>query len=241
MKMGKPHGSEKSGALKKFLFTLSVTILAWIVSSALYFAGNFYSHLDKFSAASKRGDLAVARAERVYLQNFYGASEKWKVGWLAERFLFRDAKFYDAAYFYLLGDYKKIEEELRDSNDYRAFHILGDAKFRLAYAAYLADPRVRGTSVKTFLEEARADYEQAVKLGPDSNFDDKWNYDLLSRILDGGRDLKSSMALIGQKPSANLLGIEKPGRKDSEGEQPKEKKLNEEKKDPAAPSGRRKG
>jgi len=184
----------KSGWRRRLSVTggIALVLLAMILVPTLYLAGNFEKHVDAFSRAAQAGDTVRARQELGTLESFYALSKKWKMAWVGRRFFFRDARLYEAAYQTTIGDYEKAAAAVAESTDYRAYHRRGTAKFHEAEAAYLAG--AKASAVMPLVEDAKSAYEQAVRVGPNTDFDDKWNYDLAAAILNGDLTMEQMMA-----------------------------------------------
>ncbi|MEK9180454.1 MAG: hypothetical protein AAB897_03520 [Patescibacteria group bacterium] len=187
---------------RRILTTVLLGAIALFCSYWFYELGNFYSRLDDFSSAVKSKDTISARVAREHLLEFYEVVGYLKMRWLFD--LLGNDRRYAASYLYLVGDYEGVGRELEGANDYIAFHLLGNAKFRFAKALYLSGHKKEGLDFA--MREAAPEYERAVRVGPDSNFNDKWNYDLLTD------EESAKKALENQSPSPKFkLGEDEPG------------------------------
>lgn len=163
--------------IRAIVLWLAVSVISSGASSFMYAVGVLYDRLDALSVAIKRGDAVSAGNELGRVQSFYRQADRFHLGYIFAAAT-EKLQLFSASYLYLVGDYEAASKELEGVEDYRAFHVSGIAKFRFAQAAYLAGERRKALDFA--LNQAAPDFEKALRLGPDWNFDDKWNYDLLS-------------------------------------------------------------
>lgn len=183
-------------------FTLAVELPSYVLS-------NFYYHLDAFSSHVKNKDQELAKKEREGFNYFYNLGWRWRLGWLTDKYLFNDTVLYDAAYDILLGDNTTAIDRLKNvKNNYLADHITGIARFRdwqAKYAEGKSDASKRAV-LNQATEEVSRDFERAIKNGPDSNFDDRFNYDLVSK-----KELLQTAFTAKKPPVKFILGFKGQG------------------------------
>ena len=161
-----------------------IVSVAAIACFFLFTLANFSDNVKRFSFFIKTNDAEMSKRELIGLHYFYDLSRRWKVQWLADEYLFRDAPFYEVADTYLIHDWKKVQDDLREKLDDPRAYSYGNAKFRQVKALYQAKGITLGETLKLVLNEVAADYEKALRNCLDSGvvygqcLDRVWNYDL---------------------------------------------------------------
>ncbi|MBI3274324.1 MAG: hypothetical protein HYZ69_04230, partial [Candidatus Colwellbacteria bacterium] len=149
-----------------------------------------------------------AKYELDELHYFYDLSKKWRVQWLADRYLFRDSPFYEVADFYLIRNWNEVIKHLQENlDDPRAYHY-GNARFRDAQRKYQSGgKKEKGEAVEFVTKEVGRDYEKALRNCLESEpeylscFDQAWNYDLTTNKNSAEEALKQPM-----RPPKFILG-----------------------------------
>ncbi|MEK9194318.1 MAG: hypothetical protein AAB884_00735 [Patescibacteria group bacterium] len=165
--------------MKRIRTRLILLAIAFVAALIVYALSDFYGHLNKFSFYIKNEEQVFARRELDEVIRFYRLTDRIKLRFLADRLIFSDAFLWQAAYDCLIKDNEKIVSDLQSkTEDPRAAHLLGITRFRKAKALYEAGERRE--ALRMLLQDASRDFEMAVRNGSDSNFDDRFNYDLTS-------------------------------------------------------------
>ena len=221
---------------------VSLFLAVAFIGIGSYFIREYYLlPLDRFNYQVSNDNPEAAREELDNLRYFYDLTAKWKVKWLADRFLFRDAYLRDAQYYFLIGDFQRVinDENLKNSDDYRAAQLVGSAMFRDFKARYenAKTSREREEIVKLVVSEVSSYFEKALRKGPafsypDANFDYRWNYDIASDPSSAKRAMESKQPMPRFK-----LGLE-PGQSPRDKPEPSDRKLNEEKQPGTSPNKR---
>jgi len=155
----------------KFLFLL----LSVPIALLFLWLGNFSLHLDSFSfhvrQTYRSSDFeAVENMKRELqgLRSYYADAKRFKLAWLAEATVFRDALFYEAANRYAVGKFKGAKNVLETTDDYRAYRINGSADFRMAQGIYRSSENKKSLEedVDRYLESAKYNFEEALRRGP---------------------------------------------------------------------------
>lgn len=203
------------GSWAAFLLKLGLLILpAMVFSFTLFTFANFSDHGNKLLFYIKTTDAEMTKRELINLHYFYDLSRRWKIQWLADKYLFRDAPFYEVADSYLIRDWKKVQNDLREKLDDSRAYPYGNAKFREVKAQFQAGKMSLEDALKITLSEIAADYEKALRncldLGLPYNqcYDRVWNYDLANNKKDAAEALKNPLL-----PGKYILG---PPAKDGE-------------------------
>lgn len=168
-------------------FVLAVVFFVIVSGPARSLAG-FYDQLDELSDSVRRRSFAQAETNLDQVTAFYEDSRGWRLQWIAEAYLFRDAFLQHAAARYLNGEYEVVVRDLADEvDDPRAAYLLASAKFQLARQRYRAvsddgpeGVEIRAAIVQEVLDDVNADYERALRSDQTDRFEYKWNYDLTS-------------------------------------------------------------
>ena len=186
-------------------FFVKLTLLglvAAVVSITLFTLANFSDNVKRFSFYVKTTDAEMAKKELVGLHYFYDLSRKWKVQWLADKYLFRDAHFYEVADAYLIHDWKKVQDDLKDKLDDPGAYPFGNAKFREKKAQFQEKDIKFEEALNFVMTEVAADYEKALGNCLDSGvtylecYDRVWNYDLATNKKDAEEALKGPVPMV---------------------------------------------
>jgi hypothetical protein len=178
-------------AMKRNWRKLLIWLLVWLLSIPLvYFsfeARRYDNHRNRFSFYIFQKNAIGAKEQLDSLRNFYIRARKPGLGWLTNRTLFRKASLYEAAYAYLIGDYKSVEEILSQTHDPLGYRLRGAARFRLAQALWRAG-NMNTPQIQLLLNQACEDFESALRQGlGDRNFsNDMWNFDICDPTTIGG-------------------------------------------------------
>ena len=179
----------------------SIALVAVTACFVLFTLANFSDNVKRFSFYIKTTDAEMAKKELVGLHYFYDLSRKWKVQWLADKYLFRDAPFYGPADSYLIRDWDKVMNDLKERLDDPKAYPYGNAKFRyVQFKIYKAGKTKEGLGL--VLTEVAADYEKALRNCLDSGvtylecYDRVWNYDLATNKKNAEEALKEPMPVV---------------------------------------------
>ncbi len=175
---------------------LALVVFVAVVSSfSLFTLANFSDNVNRFSFYVKTADAEMTKKELIGLHYFYDLSRKWKVQWLADEYLFRDAPFYEPADSYLIRDWEKVKEDLKEKLDDPRAYPYGNAKFRQAQIMYNAGKTKE--AIALVLDEIHGDFEKALRVCLDSGvpyaecYDSVWNFDLTDNKKDAEEALKN--------------------------------------------------
>lgn len=180
-----------------FLKLGSLALVATAVSLLLFTLANFSDNANRFFFYVKMKDAEMTKRELIGLHYFYDLSRRWKIQWLADKYLFRDALFYEVADSYLIRDWQKVQEDLKDKLDDPRAYPYGNAKFREVQALYQAGKISLEEALKLVLNDVAADFEKALRNCLDSDasynqcFDRVWNYDRATNKKDAEEALKN--------------------------------------------------
>lgn len=175
----------------------SITFVATAVCFLLFTLANFSDNAKRLFFAVKTNDSEMSKRELVGLHYFYDLSRKWKVQWLADKYLFRDALFYEVADNYLIRDWDKVMQDLKEKLDDPKSYPYGNAKFRQIKALYQAKNITLDEALGLTLKEVAADFEKALRNCLDFGvdylvcYDRVWNYDLATNKKDAEEALKN--------------------------------------------------
>lgn len=220
--------------IKTKRFTWSRSLFAIVIGSALLFiwfipftVSRFYEKLDSFSGTILRGEQLAAREGLNNLQYFYDLNARLKplkLDGIASKYLFRDAVNYEVAFDYLTGRFDRVAERLKNEDNFRAYYMRGNAKWRIAQGAFrhaltLEDAKAKEAEKKKADDMAALtgdDYERAIKSDPNHTLPPPWNYDLV-------KNPAARAAALGPKPVKVRLvlgegGKNKKGLGDDKGE-----------------------
>ena len=142
--MGKTRRFTIVRALVALVF-LVVFFFIWLVS---YEIGEFKKYLDAFSGDIVRGDQLAAKDGMADLRYFYELNNKLKpfgMDGLANKYLFKDNIYYQAAIDYLAGNHDTVIEKLKNEDNYWAYYLRANSQWRraqgvMAQALTLKDP-----------------------------------------------------------------------------------------------------
>ena len=183
------------GWIVLFVKLALVVSVATALCFTLFTFANFRDNLDRLFFNVKIGDAEMAKKELIGLHYFYDLSRKWKVQWLADKYLFGDALFYEVSDSYLIRDWEKVRNDLKEKLDDPNAFPYGNAKFRQAQALY--NTGYEKEALELVLTEVAADYEKALrnclssKVSYDKCFDRVWNYDLATNKKNAEEALKN--------------------------------------------------
>lgn len=169
------------GSLSLFLFTLA----------------NFSDNVKRFSFYVKTNDAEMTKRELIRLHYFYDLSRKWKVQWLADKYLFKDAPFYGPSDAYLIGDWEKVQKDLKEKLDDPKAYPYGNAKFREKKGQFQNREVKLEEALNFVMKEVADDFEKALKNCLNSGvsypecYDRVWNYDLVTNKKNAEEALKS--------------------------------------------------
>ncbi|MDP3697894.1 MAG: hypothetical protein Q8R55_07905 [Candidatus Taylorbacteria bacterium] len=173
-----------------------IAVIGTVSSIALFTLANYSDTVERLVSNIKINEPVETKKELIRLHYFYGLSKKWKVQWLADKYLFRDAPFYEVADTYLIRDWDKVMNDLKNKQDDPRAYPYGNAKFRYAqFKLYQAGKTKEGLSL--VLTEVATDFEKALENCLDSDasynqcFDRVWNYDLATNKKDAEEALKN--------------------------------------------------
>jgi len=175
----------------------SIVLGATAVCLLLFTLANFSDNVNKFFFAIKTNDSEMSKNELIGLHYFYDLSRKWKVQWLADKYLLRDAPFYEVADSYLIRDWEKIKEDLWKKLDDPRAYPYGNTKFRQIKDLYQAKGITLDEALGLVLKEVASDFEKALRNCLDSGVgylecnDRVWNYDLATNKKNAEEALKS--------------------------------------------------
>ncbi len=191
--------------VKFFVKLILVTIVATASCFVLLTLANFSDNVKRFSFYVKTNDAEMTKRELVRLHYFYDLSRKYKVQWLADKYLFRDAPFYGPADSYLIRDWDKVMSDLKEKTDDSRAYPYGNAKFKQIKDLYQAHGISLEDALNLVMKGVAADYEKALRncLGSGVSYvqcyDRVWNYDLATNKKDAEEALK------GPKPQVKYI------------------------------------
>lgn len=170
--------------------------LATASSFILFTLANFSDNIKRFSFYVKTTDAEMAKKELIGLHYFYDLSRKWKIQWLADKCLFKDSPFYEPADSYLIHDWEKVQDDLKEKLDDPRAYPYGNAKFRQAQAMYGVGKKKE--AIDMVLSEIHADFEKSLRICLDSEVfylechGRVWNFDLTDNKKDAEEALKNT-------------------------------------------------
>lgn len=179
---------------KLFLKLAFLTAFAVLVCVPLLTVAEYYRHVDKYIFQVKNGNSIESKRELDNLHYFYDLSKKWKVQWLADKYLFNDAPFYETADPYLINDWDKVIVDLKDKLDDPRSYPYANAKVQKAKAQYSAGEKKEAVEFVT--KEIHQDYEKALRNCLDLGvtylqcYDRVWNFDITDNKKDAEEMLK---------------------------------------------------
>lgn len=199
-----------------FAFSPLVLIVSWI----FYLMGAFYWHLDEYSSFVFKGDVIGAKKKLDQLDYFYNWSGRLKLDFITNRFLFKEADYYKNAYYYLIGRYELVEQDLANDDNFWAYYLRGNSSWRRAQEMYrFAITRNESEragimkSLKMTLEGTKQYYKKAVEIDSEKRWSPKWNYDLVVIVRKGleknASSFEKAMACkaLGPKPKKIKLKL----------------------------------
>jgi hypothetical protein len=193
------------GSRVVFLAKIIVLVLLATAGSILLFTlANFSDHESKLLFAVKTNDAEMTKKELISLHYFYDLSRKWKVQKWADKYLFRDAHFYEVADAYLIHDWKKVQDDLKPDLDDAKAYPYGNARFREKKDQFQKHAVKIEEALGFVMKEVASDYEKALRNCLDFTpyaecFDRVWNYDLVTNKKDAEEALK------GSKPNVKFI------------------------------------
>lgn len=184
-----------------FVFVSTAVLVIVLLTLA-----NFSDNVKRFSFYVKSNDAEMTKKELIGLHYFYDLSRRWKVQWLADKYLFTDAPFYGFADSYLIHDWDAlINGDLKNKLDNPRAYPYGNAKFRQIKALYQAKGVSLEDAVNLVSKEVAIDFEKALRNCLDSSvvylecYDRVWNYDLATNKKD------AKEALMGPAPQVKYI------------------------------------
>lgn len=202
---------------------LLLMILPASIALLFYGGGVYYDYLDAYSGHITRGDQSAARSGLKDLEYFHQLNRKLDIlhlSWLADKYLFYNAVYHRAAFFYITGDYSKAIREVQGSEGFWGYFLRGNARWRQAQGIYanglnLKDQAEKNKQLRLADEMAKTlvkeDYAMAVKLDPFGTLPPSWNYDLVSDDRARGRGLMPKSGKIKVKLGIPGQGGDGPG------------------------------
>ena len=180
------------------LFVLGLIIVVAVAGNVLSFTLAEYSDTqERLISSIKTGDTVKTKNELIKLHYFYELSEKWRVRWLADKYLLRDASYYEVADAYLIRDWKKVMDDLKNKRDDPRAYPYGNARFRQIQALFQEKAIKFEEALELVLKEVSTDFERDLKNCLDSGvpylqcYDRVWNYDLATNKKDAEEALKN--------------------------------------------------
>lgn len=195
------------------LSALALIWSAWLSNQIAVF-NKHRARLELLAQSQDPYDSRYVKQELDVLESFYERADRLQLRWLADRILFKDAKLYEAIYYYRIGYYDFVKTILENSDDPRALNLQGAALFLSAREFYLKGQKEKTLQLAT--EDAHAFFRQAVEKDRNQTFAYKWNYDLTANPRDAER------ALASPRPQpAIILGWQSEEEAESDGRQPR--------------------
>lgn len=173
-----------------------LVLVAGGLSFSLFTLANFSDNVKRFSFYAKTADAEMTKKELISLHYFYNLSRRWRVQWLADKYLFRDALFYGVADFYLIGDWDRAMNDLKEELDDPRSYLYGNAKFRYVQFKLYRIGKTK-EAVDLVLGEIHGDFEKALRVCLDSDvfyvecYNRVWNFDLTDNKKDAEEALKN--------------------------------------------------
>lgn len=193
----------KHKTLRHWLAFIAVLVLIIAVGSLYSFTAltlaNYSDTVDRARFNIKTNDSVETQTELLNLNSFYNLSKKWGLQWAADKYLFQDSFFYEVADIYLIRDWKKVADDLKDKQDHPLAFMYGNAKFRQAQAEYQAG---KNEALDFVMTEVASDFEKALRICLDSGteygkcYDRVWNYDLVTNK----KNAQGALMNPGKKP-----------------------------------------
>lgn len=181
------------------LFSIIATTVGLSVS--IFTLANFSDSVKKLIFYIETSDAEMTKRQLIRLNYFYELSRRWKVDWLADKYLFEDGPFYKAADSYLIDDWDAVISSLKDKLDDARSYPYSDALYRRAqYRLYKAGKKKE--AVDLILKEVSVDFEKALRVCLDSGasynqcYDRVWNYDLATNKKDLEEALRSPVPQV---------------------------------------------
>ncbi|MBI4160504.1 MAG: hypothetical protein HY506_01195 [Candidatus Yanofskybacteria bacterium] len=175
---------------RRFLLALAVLTPALFLSWLSFLIGDYYKYLDNYSGDIVRRDQIAAREDLENLNYFYQLNQKirpFQLDWIADKYLFENARYYKAAYDFLTNRHERVVEgDLKDDENFWARYLRANSRWRIAQGAFsqiikLKDVKQKSEAFKKADEMAystKEDYEEAVKMAGGKHSASSWNYDL---------------------------------------------------------------
>lgn len=190
------------GWIALFVKLILLVLVVGSLSLFLFILANFSDSVKRFSFYVKTDDAEMTKRELIRLHYFYDLSRKWNVQWLADKYLFKDAPFYEPADSYLIRDWKKVQKDLKEKLDDPKAYPYGNARFREKKDKF-QDKSIKFEEALEFvMKEVAVDYEKALRNCLDSGvpynqcLDRVWNYDLVTNKKDAEEALKSPPPVV---------------------------------------------
>ncbi|OGN02579.1 MAG: hypothetical protein A2651_00150 [Candidatus Yanofskybacteria bacterium RIFCSPHIGHO2_01_FULL_42_12] len=185
---------------------LLLAVIAVAVAVPTLTIRDFCDHVKKFNFYLQMGDSVGTEEELGQLHYFYALSAKWRIQWLADRYLFTDAFFYEVADTYLTENWEEVRNKLKDKQEDPRSFLYGIAKFRQAQVQYRATHKIEAP-LDFVMTEVRQDFERdlrnCLKVSEYLEcFDRVWNYD----ISGNKKDAQEAIIQPGNTPPEFILG-----------------------------------
>lgn len=236
---------KKRTMVRRLVFLIvfcSIIALTVGLSISIFTLANFSDSVKKLIFYIETNDAEMTKRQLIRLNYFYELSRQWRVGWLADNYLFKDAPFYKVADSYLIGDWDAVINGLKNEFDDPRAYLYGDALYRRAqYRLYKTGKKKE--AVELIQKEVSVDFEKALRICLDSSvaynqcYDRVWNYDLATNKKDLEEALRSPVPQVkyilgppkeeagpipptgkggdNRKPGDGKEGTEKPGQEGS--------------------------
>ncbi len=175
--------------LVRLLISLAVIVVSFAFCYSLLQVSKFYKSLDAYSGAVSRGDQLAVRDNLEDLRHFPDLNKKLEfagLDFIANKYLFKDFRYYESAYDYMTGNYERVIDQLKDDEDFYAHFIRANAKWRtaqglieqnLSSSTIRIEPALKSVQMAAALKE---DYAECIKKDQKSSISPKWNYDLVT-------------------------------------------------------------
>lgn len=190
-----------------FVAAALITLFLFL-GTVFYLASDYYKSLDAFSGDIVRRDQLAAREDLERLNYFYELNnmlEPYKLNWIADKYLFKDAPRYKAAYDYLTNRHVRVIEELKNDNSFWGHFIKANSVWRLAQGIYEQSLKMDEKTKSKMQQEAdekaystKDDYEEAIKINGGASLPPKWNYDFIAN---------PSTRALGLKPKPGVIKV----------------------------------
>ena len=195
---------------KMNLVRLVVFVVAILASVPLYMAGKYFYYVSLFAESIERREIIPAREHLQEIKYYYNAAKRIPFGeYLADKYIFNEAWYFENAYNYTRGDFDLVINELDGRQDFKAQHLVANSLFKNSRKEFRStdDKEKQAKIVDDVTEEIAPRYERSLKMMPEDvsyldRFKDQFNFDLLSNPA-------SAAAALGneEKMPVYILGI----------------------------------